>query len=322
MQCTQTSEGVSLNQMAIQFAGSTPPEVTNQIKRRSSYAGPGVAPVPEIDHDAMPSTLPPGFVRGNSLSVTPSPSQAGSLRHIASNLTTTTSLRPLHAAQLSDADDSSVNQPGLETMGPFHTGTSNHRVELETILPNSSIRTDATSLARKLATLIQSRSPQVSIDPDIESFEPRSPEVSSVDRYAARDILVRKRREGPKFKDPSAGFFKSKQSKQKAADINTWQFDGHEKSLALHEAVEESGHLGVAKQLIDMGADVNFFHQAPASRRRGLRSDRVHLIPINYVKTAAMKNNPDMVSLCHPSAFYFGTFCEVLYQPQRLPPIH
>ncbi|KAL9127852.1 MAG: hypothetical protein Q9217_003343 [Psora testacea] len=238
---TQACEKLSLNQMAIQFASSTPPEPAKKTRRRSSYAEAGLALRPGINHDPMPAP--------------PSPPSTSLLRHSTSNATSLTGMTGLHTEQpFSNQDYASLSQPGLEILEPFHVSTSRHLGGSERLVRDSSLRTDTTIGAQRLASLIQSRCPKVKVGPDIERFQPRPVEASIVDRSAARDMLIGKRRENPKFKDPSKGLgsiLKSKQAKQKAVDSSTWGFGTHELSLALCEAVE-SGEVGVAKALIDM----------------------------------------------------------------------
>lgn len=294
--------------MANRFAGSTPPATTHKIRRTSSYAEAGLALRPGTDHDPMP--------------VAPNPPLAPLMRHSVSNATMMTGMIGPHVNQASsDRDNTSVSQPGLETLEPFHARTFPYLGGPESVARVSSLRTDTTTGAQRLASLIRSRCPNVQIDPDIERFQPKPVESSIVDRYAARDVLVRKRREDPKFKDPSKGLgnvLKSKQAKQKAADSTNWVFEGHELSVALREAVEGSGNVGVAKELIHMGADVNSFKQVSKSRLGG---SRINSFPINYTKIAANQNNTDMVSLFATSGVSPDNLVEALEQAveQNLP---
>ena len=279
----QASEKLSLDQMAIQFAGDAPPESTNEIRRRSSYAEAGLTSRAATNHDPMPSP--------------PSPPLTTFLRRSVSNGTSLTGMIGHHPTQaMSNGDNASLSQPGLEILEPHHAGTALHLGGSGQLERDISFRSDTTIAAQRLASLIQSRCPNIRRDPDIERFWPRPTESSGLDRLAARDVLVRKRRDDPKFKDPSKTLgnkFKSKEKKQKAANSDTWVFGPHELSLALREAVE-SGDIVITKALIDMGADVNSFKQVVKSKLKG---SRVNSIPTNYAKIAASHNNADMVSL-------------------------
>ena len=244
----QAFERLSLNQMAIQYAGSLPPETTSGIRRRSSYAEAGLALRPPADHDPMPA-LPN--------------SQSTAFRHSTSFRTTPIETKGFHTDQEAsdqatfNQDNSSISQPGLETMQPFHASTFRHLGGSENLVRTGSLKTDTTTGPQRLASLIRSRCPNVQIEPDIERFQPMPVESGLVDKQAARDVLVQKRREDPKSKDPSKRkrmLLRSKTTKQRAADSETWVFQPHELSLALREAVEESSNVGVAKMLISMGA--------------------------------------------------------------------
>ncbi|KAL9104386.1 MAG: hypothetical protein Q9163_000644 [Psora crenata] len=286
----QASEKLSLEEMAIQFADSTPQVTTYEIRRMSSYAEAGLTLRPGIDHGPM--------------RVSPRPPSATLMRHSTSNATMTIGTTGHHINQATlDRDDASVSQPGLE------------------ILQNP--RTDTSTGAQKLASLIHSRCPNVQIDPDIERFQPRPIESSIADRLDARDLLIRKRREDPKFKDSTKRLgkvLKPKLARQNAADSGNWVFKGHELSLALREVVEISGNVGIAKALIDDGADVNSFKQASKSR---LGVSRIDSIPINYTKIAVHQNNTDMVSLFATSTVSQNYLVEALEQAveQNLPNI-
>ena len=309
----QSSERLFLDQMARQYTGSMPLETTSEIRRRSSYAEAGLALRPRADHDPMPSPASPPLT---------------AIRHSASIVTTLTGMRDLDLEQAKSnqatfrQDNTSTSQPGLEAIQPFHASNFRYIGGPGSLVRASSLKSDTTSGAQRLASLIQSRCPHVQIEPIIERFQPGPVESSIVDRLVARDVLVRKRREGPKFKDPSKGLgvlFKSKKDKKKAADGGTWTFRPYELSLALREAVEESNDVGVAKALIDMGADVGSFVQSKSK----LIGSRVDCVPINYIKIAANKNNTDMVSLFATSGVSPNNLVEALEQAveQNLPNI-
>lgn len=267
----QISEGLSPAQMALQFTGSAPSEAKYIIRRKSIYAEAGRA----TDHDAMPTPS------------TPAPPTAF-LRRSVSNDTVVTGMTGLRFNEASsDRDNVSLSQPGLEALEPRHLGGNEISGHV------SSVRTDTTFGAQKLARLIQSRCPEVQISPKIERSRLTTVESSVVDISVAHDILVRIRRQDPKFRDQPKTLdkiFKSKKANQMAADSRTWTFESHELSQALREVVGASGNVGVAKALISMGADVNEF-------KSKARRSRVDSMPINYSQIAANRNDVDMVSL-------------------------
>ena len=311
----QARERLSLNQMAVQFAGSTPPEISKKIRRRSSYAQAGVLLSP---------LSPPVVPRSASLSSSPKPLDGSSLRHTASEATTTTRVRRLRVGQAFDPqDNSSVSQAGLEAVetveeityqdlqNPVYVprpnrsqGTQRTHIndlhDMGTLVRESSIKTDTAGQARRLKTLIRARCREVAIEPEIESPARRQSQASIPDRNEAHEILIRKRRENLKSKDPSIGLGKIlhlKQAKKKALDTQTLTFNEHELSLALREVVEFSEHVGVAEKLIDLGADVNFFKQVSKTKFKALRSDSFDSTPFNYIRVAASRRNVDMISL-------------------------
>ncbi|CAD6585238.1 MAG: hypothetical protein ASARMPRED_002104 [Alectoria sarmentosa] len=315
----QQFENLSLDQMAAQFAGPIP-LVTKKIRRRSSYAQAGGASnstaIDPIIHAAPSAAL----LRTQSLAETSIPPTAILLRHSPSDASATVRLRGTSAYQtLSDHDNSSVSQAGLEAMDaiaenedwegghpptqsvPFHIRSShrNHSKTtdfLEGVSRRSSIRTDTAGRAERLETLVQAKSPKVARGPVIEASGPWTRQASVIDRSHAHDILVRSHTGHPKYKDPSAGLaglLKSKKSKQKASDDQNWVFNKEELSLALQEALE-SGHVGVAEVLIDLGADVNF--RTTVAKRKLHRND-VRSVPTNHIKIAASTSNIDMVRL-------------------------
>jgi hypothetical protein len=300
----QMAEGLSATQMAVQFAGSAPSEATYVIRRKSFFAQAGVALRPATDHDPMP--------------IPSSPAPTALLRHSVSNATLATGMTgPRFNQATSNRDNASLSQPGLEALEPFHANTFRHLGGNEILGHVSSVRTDTTLGAQRLARLIQSRCPEVHIGPKIERSRPSAIESSVVDISVAHDVLVRIRRQDPKFRDQPKildKIFKSKKAKQNAADSRTWTFESHELSLALREAVGESGNVGVAKELISMGADVNEF-------KSKVKRSRVDSIPINYSQIAANRNDTDMVSLLATSGIAPNSLVEALEQSveQNLP---
>ena len=316
----QKFENLNLNQMASQFAGPIP-LVTKKITRRSSYAQTGgtitsnsIATDPVIQ-----PTSSAAFLRTQSLSETPIPPTARLLRHSRSDASATVRLRGNSThPMLPDHDNMSLSQAGLEAMDaiaenetwegllptasiPFHgwqrqKDHSEFTESHEAISRRSSIRTDTTGRTERLATLIQTRGPQVAMGPTIEAAGPWVRQASTIDRSHAHDILVRIRTGHPNFKDPAAGFgglLKSKKAKQKASDDQNWSFDEGELSRGLQEGLE-SGHVGVVEVLIDQCADVNFRREI---FKHKLSRKTVKSIPFNYIRMAASTGNVDMVRL-------------------------
>ena len=120
-----------------------------------------------------------------------------------------------------------------------------------------SLRTNSTLGAQRIVDLIQSRCPRVQREPAIVRLQSRLVETSTIERLAARDILIRKRQGDRKFKDSSKGvghLLGNFRSKKRTADVEIYDFEPHELSRALLEAVQESGNVSVAKALIDMEA--------------------------------------------------------------------
>ncbi len=262
----QSVEQLSLDKMAVLFAGSVPPELTNEIRRRSSYIKTG----PALGH-SVPN---------------------------ATSLTEITRLRIDESHEFGDT--ASLSQPGLEVPDLLHQASVRHLGNLRNIRRDSSQRTTSTIGAQRIAALIQSRCPNIEMEPEIGWAQSRPVEPSIIDRHSARDILIRNRHQDPEFPDPSKSLrnkFKPKQVQERLADTATWRFEPHELSLALRQVVaeEEMGSAGVAKALIDLGADVNTV--VKRVQRSKLRGSRVEAEPINYAQIATSHNNLDMVYL-------------------------
>ena len=214
-------ERLSLNQMAIQYAGSLPPETTSGIRRRSSYAEAGLALRPPTDHDPMPalpdSQLPafPHFTPPTRL-----PAQTKGVRFD----------QEASDQAAFNQDSFSITQAGLKTLQPLQSSNIRHLGGSENLMRSSSFKTDTTTVLQRLASLIRSKCPDVQIEPDIERYQPAPVEYGVIDRHAARDVLLRKRRENPKCKDPSKRpgmLLRSKTKKLKAADSENWVFQPH-----------------------------------------------------------------------------------------------
>ena len=316
----QKFENLTLNQMAGRFAGPIP-LVTKKITRRSSYTQAGSANISNslATNPAIPFTPSAGFSRTQSLSETPVTPTTRLLRHSRSNASATVGLHGTFTDQAPpDQCNMSLSQAGLEAMDaigenetwegrlptasiPSH-GSPRHGYHLEiaesheAISRRNSIRTDTTGRTERLATLIETKGPQVAIGPTIEAAGPWVRQASIIDRSHAHDILVRIRTGHPKFKDPAAGLvglLKSKKAKQKASDDQNWVFDEGELSRALQEALE-SGHVGVVEVLIDKSANVNFRKEV---FKHKLTGKTVKSIPFNYISMAASTGNTDMVRL-------------------------
>ena len=221
--------------MAVQFAGSAPAEPTSEIRRRSSYTEAGLALRPNTYHDPMP---PP-----------PSRPATAFMRHSTSNASYGAGdigIPVRHTLQ--DQDRVSLNQVGMEPV-------VSHSIQFappgpaERLVRDTSFRTSTTVEAQRLQRQIDNQCPKIEIERDVETLQPSIIHSSEVDRVAARDLLVRRRRSGRKFSMPSKRFtmrFKSKQAKQRADNSNNWTFDSHEKTSALREAVETMNDVGAA----------------------------------------------------------------------------
>ena len=197
---------------------------------------------------------------------------------------------------LSQAGLEVLSQAGLEVSEDLQEQAQDYP-ETETIVSQSSLRTNADDRARRLAALIKAKCPDVMIEPDIEPQAPRVSTASDLGPKLAHDILVRIRRRTSDHKDPAEGMGKllrSKLSKRKLSDTSKWKFNDEEKSQALEEAVK-FGMVDLAEVLLDMGVDVN---AVTVTARSGiLRRQSVTSIRTNYISTAASKNNVDMVNL-------------------------
>ena len=218
---------------------------------------------------------------------------------------------------MSSKGASSLSQAGLEAMNAIHEienhsdrvpANLSHRVSTQLAAPlavgsetterEGSVRSTTADQATVLARLIRGRCPKVRIDSDIEAPGFRVPDCSTWDRTRARDILVRLRKENPKYQDPSSGLsglLKPKAVKQKAADTLHWTFEPQELSHALKAAIE-SGFVGVAEALLDMGADINFITEGPKHKLKGFRKAQPPKAT-DYFQIAASSRNVEMVHL-------------------------
>ena len=314
-------ENLSLDQIAAQFAGPIP-LIAKKITRRSSYAQAGISISTAADpviHPAPSSAI----LRTQSLAETPVPPTARLLRHSRSDASATIRLRGNFTHQpLSDHDDSSVSQAGLEAMdaiteiedweeqrAPIQSTAfrirSSHRnhpdttESFEATSRGSSIRTDTAGRAERLATLIKAKAPQVTVSPMIEAAGPWTRQASTIDRSHAHDILVRNRTEHPKYKDPAAGLaglLKSKKAKQKALDDQNWAFTEEELNRGLQEVLE-SGYVVVAEFFLDQVADVHYRRDVAKQKLSGFRKKTAKPVMTNYINIAASTGNVDMLRL-------------------------
>ena len=264
---------IALNEMAIHYTGSLPPIGNNKIARRASYA--------QVRASAAVLS------RSRSSAHTDVPPAAKSLRHTHADVTMSFSDSGHHLHHTASIKEtSSLSQVGLEAVD-----------EVEAVLRWDSVRSDTVNRAQRLACLIRERTPLTAVKPDIHPQEPPVRNATITDKTHAHDLLVTARRERPDFKDPARGIgslLKSKDSKQRAKDTQNWIFSNGEKSHALRKAVE-SGFVGVAEVLLDMGADVNTVSEEAKSRI--LRTKSVTARPVNYLQIAAAANNVEMVNL-------------------------
>ncbi len=283
---------IALNEMAIHYTGSLPPTGT-KVARRASYA--------------QARALAGGLSRSQSSAGTDTLPAANSLRDTHADVTML--LRDSrhhfhHTASIQET--SSLSQVGLEAVDEF-----------EAVLRRDSVRRDTVDRAQRLSYLMKERSPSVAVKPDIKPQEPRVRSASIVDRTQAHDLLVTVRRDSPCFKDPTTGIgklLKSKESKQKAQDTHNWIFSNGEKSHALNRAVE-SGYVGVAEVLLDMGADVNAVREEAKSKI--LRTKSLIARPVNYLQVAATTNNIEMVNLLASRGVSTRSLAEALEKAVR-----
>ena len=264
---------IELNEMAIHYAGSLPPICRNTVARRASYtqvrasAGTLSRIYPCVDTDAA--------------------SAANSLRRTHTDVHKSLRDSQYHFRHSeSILETSSLSQVGLEAVD-----------EVEAVMRRDSIRSNTINGAQRLSSLMKERAPSITVKPDIKPQEPRVPRASIADRTHAHDLLVTTRRESPCFKEPSTGIgkmLKTKGSRKRDQDTQTWTFSDGDKSNALKRAVE-SGHVGVAEVLLEKGADVNAFREEAKSKI--LRTKSVTARPVNYLEVAAATNNVEMVNL-------------------------
>ena len=263
---------IALNEMAIHYAGSLPSMGKNKVARRASYA--------QVRASAGALSITQSSVHTAALPA------ANSLRR--THTEATKSLRDSqyqvhHTASIQET--SSLSQAGLEAVD-----------ESQEALRGDSVTSNTVDRAQRLSSLMKERAPSIAVKPDIKPQEPRVLNASIADRTHAHDLLVTTRRDNPRFKDPSTGIgtlLKTKESKRKAQEHN-WIFSNGEKSHVLKKAVD-SGYVGVAEVLLDMGADVNAVREEEKSKI--LRTKTVTARPVNYLQVAAASNNVEMVNL-------------------------
>ena len=144
--------------------------------------------------------------------------------------------------------------------------------------------------------MIQSRCPQIPIQPDIERTSP-PPAATSADIKAAQDLLVSQKKNDPTFKDPSKrlkNVLRSSSTKQKKDDAAQWLFKPHQLSAALRKVVEESDNAPLARALIEKGADTNMFHKPPTG---SIMKSSGEATPIDYLLIAVRRNATNILSV-------------------------
>ena len=284
---------IALNEMAIHYTGSLPQIGRKNVARRASYA--------QVRASAG------ALSRTRSSADAHAPPAANSLWHTHADATTLLrdSRHHFHHTE-SIQETSSLSQVGLEAVD-----------EVEAVLRRDSVRSNTVDRAQRLSDLMKERSPSIAVKPDIEPKEPRVRNASTVDRTHAHDLLVTTRRDSTGFKAPATGIgklLKSKESKQKAQDTHNWIFSTGEKSHALKRAVE-SGYVGVAEVLLDMGADANAVREEAKSKI--LRTRTVTARPVNNLQVAAATNNVEMVNLLASRGVTTKSLAEALEKAVR-----
>ena len=314
----QKLEGLSFDQIAIQFAGPIP-LLTKKITRRSSYAQAEGTSKSTVADPVIKNISSAALLRTRSLAEPSVPPINRFSRHSHSYASATVIPQEgfTHHTFL-DHDNLSMSQEGLETMDaiaenenwegpsphpsvPFHIRINQKNERDTTQFPvaisrGSSIRTDTAGRAERLATLIHESGPQMTIGPMIVAAGPWTPLASIIDRSHAHDILVQIRKRHPNYKDPTVGLgglLKSKKAKQKASNDQNWSFNQEELSQGLQQAVM-SGLVGVAEVLVEQGADVNFSREMVKNK---LGRTHVKSVPTNYTKLGASTGNVDMIRL-------------------------
>ena len=316
----QAYERISLRDMALQFAGSVPPEA-RRITRRSSYAQAGPRKSPSLNEHTALAELPSPMPRSHSLTSPPTHHTAVSLRHTLTDSSSTNQSRGLRSVRsMSSNFTSNISQNGLEAMDSIReVQDCNDQTEIipsrdlyrnlnqlrkahasgaETVQREESLRSNTGDQAQTLLRLIRERCPEVVLGPEIELPGLRVRDASILDRTHAHDLLVRARIEAPKYTDPSSGLrgrLRSKHGKERAADSHNWTFSHEELGHALKKAIEQ-GHVGVAEVLLETGADVNFLKDEPKHKLKGFHKSRPP-IPTNHIQIAASTRNVEMVSL-------------------------
>lgn len=322
----QAQERLNLNEMYTQFAGPFEPVAKKKIARRTSYAQARAASLSTAGLD-NPMAQESGSCTNQPRARRQASPTRTTLRHTHSDASASTTARAQHMHRHTDwtsidHDSTSVSQAGLEALDEIQEHAHDMDRD-EVLLRESSIRTNTADRAHRLATLIKARCPESAILPVIEPQQPRVCNASTLDRHHAHEVLVRKRREDASYKDPAVGLsklLKSKQSKQKASNTSNWTFSSEEKSLALKEAVE-SGWVGVAEVVLDMGADVNVFTES--ARSKVMRRKSTITKTTNHILRAASTDNVEMVILLASRGVSLTSLAEALDKAvkQNLPKV-
>ena len=200
---------------------------------------------------------------------------------------------------LSQAGSEVSSQAGLEVVEDLQEQAQDY-LETETVLSQSSFQTTTQDRAVRLAALIRTRCSDVTIAPDLEPQAPRVRTASSFSHQEAHSILVMNRC--------------STSKKRNSSDTSNWKFSDEEKSQALKDAIE-CGRVDLAEVLLGMGLNVN---AVTGTIRTGiLRRQSVTSSPVNYISTAVLKNDVDMVNLLASHGVSAQSLEDALYKAVR-----
>ena len=275
----------------------------------SRYLGP-------VQAGSEPAELPTDLSRTQSMIQPPPPSVRQQLHH-----SNTVGGQPTEHGSRSNSrntDQQSLNQAGLETNGLYEGPNVNAALEfgnpqnhqLFTHPLRSIAATPLTqcpthlqskiSPSQRLANLLGNISIHVGRRQKTELATPIEEPSSSVDDEEARALLAFKRLQDPKFKDPSKALkraFTSARAKHRTSDQRQWEYSKEELDNALHGVVNTSGHVGVVRSLLNMGADANSVRDVHRRSINILRDSNWTLRPVKYINVAAMNNQVEVVAL-------------------------
>lgn len=220
----QAYERISLNDMAVQFAGSVP-QVAKRITRRSSYAQAGSTNSPSLNERSALAELPSPMPRSQSLAAPPNHANAVPLRHTLTDSTSTGRSRGLRTVrsmastftsnfgqngleamdairEVQDCDDQTVITPLMDSYRNLNQHRKARTSGAETIEREESLRSNTGDQAQKLLRLMRERCPEVVLGPEIELPGLRVRDASVPDRTHAHDLLVTARMEDPSTPTP------------------------------------------------------------------------------------------------------------------------